>query len=203
MKGILIQLEALPRSEDKIEELLSRLTAMNKQAGHKAWYTFRSRGDKYGIFMVADTEQALSGPREIIMRETGDFFATAPTINFVDILEYKLPLRPSDEDTKAVLLTFKAKEEHEQQAEEFLINARALAMRETDTTSWFAFRLRGGEYGIFDTFPGNTGRLQHLVGRIPRKMISQAFSLMVGFPEMRMLDILEEQSDRTDTPLTA
>lgn len=186
-----------------IEELLEKLTSMNRQAGHKAWYTFRSKGNKYGIFMVSDTEQALTPPHQDILQQTSDFFVSAPTIDFVDILEYKLPLKKSDEDTKAVLLTFKAKEEREQQAEEFLVNARALAMHETDTTSWFAFRLRGGEYGIFDTFPGNTGRLQHLVGRVPRKLISQAFSLMIGFPEMRMLDVLDEQFSRTDTPLTA
>jgi hypothetical protein len=75
---------------------------------------------------------------------------------------------------------------------QFLKNAQPLAMAEEETTAWFAIRLPNGEYGIFDVFPDNGGRLTHLVGRIPQELAKHALSLLGSFPDMDMLKVTAE-----------
>jgi hypothetical protein len=203
LKGLFIQFEADPDMEQKVPGFMASLTSFSRQVKNKAWYAFHDKSRKYGIFMVADGEQILAGEiQEAIMKESGKLFKAFPEVTIVDILEYKLPAKQADEDTKALLLTFKAKEEHEQKVEEFLADARSFAIRENDTTAWFAFRLPNGEYGIFDSFPHKSGRFRHLLGRIPRELAKHAFSLLGSFPDLDLLDILEEKLEQSDLQLT-
>lgn len=50
---------------------------------------------------------------------------------------------------------------------EFLKQGRELAVAETGTVTWYAFKLSDTSYGIFDTFEGEDGRQAHLNGEIP------------------------------------
>lgn len=90
------------------------------------------------------------------------------------------------------MLTFKAKEGHEQEVIQFLKDAQPLVMEEEDTIAWFAIHLPNDEYGIFDVFPDNGGRLKHLVGRVPQELAKHALSLLGSFPDMHLLKITAE-----------
>jgi hypothetical protein len=59
-----------------------------------------------------------------------------------------------------------------------------------ETTAWFAIALPDGQYGIFDVFPDDTGRLAQLAGRVPRELVKNARSLVAGLPDMDMRDVL-------------
>jgi quinol monooxygenase YgiN len=92
--------------------------------------------------------------------------------------------------TRGLLLTFKARQGHEAQVENFLRGARAIVDEEPGTIAWFAIRLDSGEYGIFDVFPDNSARLAHLTGHVPRELTKHALSLLGGVPDMDMLQVL-------------
>jgi hypothetical protein len=48
----------------------------------------------------------------------------------------------------------------------FLRGGLPLVEAESDTTTWFALRLEPTTFGIFDTFPDESGRRAHLAGRV-------------------------------------
>jgi len=71
-------------------------------------------------------------------------------------------------DKFALAALLQAKAGKEKEVEAFLISAQPLAAAEIGTTSWFAVRLDGGRYGIFDTFRDERGRNAHLNGEIAK-----------------------------------
>jgi len=72
----------------------------------------------------------------------------------------------------------------------FLKQGRELAVAETGTVTWYAFRLSDTTYGIFDTFEGEDGRQAHLDGQIPAALGQVASDLLAADPDIRMTDIL-------------
>ena len=88
----------------------------------------------------------------------------------------------------AALLQAKAGKEKEVEA--FLISAQPLAAAEIGTTSWFAVRLDGGRYGIFDTFRDEPGRNAHLNGEIAKALMARASELFAEPPQIHKLDVL-------------
>jgi hypothetical protein len=110
----------------------------------------------------------------------------------LSLLAHKLPA-PADAGlavTRGLLLTFRPKQGHEPQVEQFLRDAQGLVEREPGTTAWFALHLEQGEYGIFDVFPDNMARLSHLGGQVPRELTKHALSLLGSVPDMDMLQVL-------------
>ena len=199
-KGLLARLEIKPGKDAEAKEFLeSALPLVRQEAGTTAWYAIRFGRSEFGIFDVFPDDAArdahLNGAVAAALKEkTNELFTEAPNIQKIDVLAHKLPATaPAQPDTKAILLTFKAKKEHETEVAEFLKNAQPLAQAEPDTTSWFAIRLENGEYGIFDTFPDNGGRFKHLIGQIPREMAVHAFSLLGGVPDLTLLDVVAEK----------
>jgi hypothetical protein len=64
---------------------------------------------------------------------------------------------------------------------------------EIDTKAWFAIRLEEGEFGIFDTFPDQSGRFKHLTGHVPRELAKHALSLLGGLPDPELPSVLAEK----------
>jgi quinol monooxygenase YgiN len=93
-------------------------------------------------------------------------------------------------DQFALLARLRARPGKEAEVEEFLISARALVLRETGTTTWYAVRFGGSLYGIFDTFPNQEGREAHLNGQIAELLFARAEELFAEPPAIQMLDIL-------------
>ena len=66
-----------------------------------------------------------------------------------------------------ILATLEAKPGRGDDLAAFLTKGRELAVAETGTVTWYAFKLSDTTYGIFDTFDDEAGRQAHLNGEIP------------------------------------
>jgi len=93
-------------------------------------------------------------------------------------------------DQVAILALLQAKPGKEQEVEEFLKSAQPLAVQEAGTTTWYAVKLGPTKFGIFDTFPNQTGRDAHLTGEIAKALFARAEELFAVPPQVEMLDIL-------------
>jgi hypothetical protein len=72
----------------------------------------------------------------------------------------------------------------------FLEAGRALAAAETETITWYAFKIADTTYGIFDTFATEDGRQAHLNGQIPIELGKVAADLLAKDPDIQPIDIL-------------
>lgn len=198
-KGLLVRLEAKHGKDDEVEDFLSAaLPLVRQEAGTKAWFAVRFGRSEYGIVDFfpdeASRDAHLNGAvASALLQKADKLLETSPDIQKIEILASKLPSQlPAEPNTKGILLTFKAKEGHEQEVVQFLKDAQPLAMAEEETIAWFAIRLPNDEYGIFDVFPDNGARLKHLVGRIPQELTKHALSLLGSFPDMHLLNVTAE-----------
>jgi quinol monooxygenase YgiN len=73
---------------------------------------------------------------------------------------------------------------------EFLEAGRELAVAESETVTWYAFRIDDTHYGIFDTFEDESGRQAHIEGEIPKALAGVAEELLAGEPEIAPVDVL-------------
>ena len=89
-----------------------------------------------------------------------------------------------------LFVRLEAKPGKESAVAEFLSSGLALAEREPETTVWFALRLGPSTFGIFDAFPGDTGRKAHLSGPIAAGLMSKAADLLAKPPQIEQLDVL-------------
>ena len=198
-RGLLVRLEAKSGKDAEVEAfLLSALPLVRQEPATTAWFAIRFGRSEYGIFDVfpddAGRDAHLNGPiAQALMAQADALFATPPQIQKLDVLADKLPAAGSVKAiTKALLLTFKAKEGHAPQVEQFLRDAQPLVMEEPETTAWFAIHLDDGTYGIFDVFPDNGGRFAHLTGHVPRELTKHALSLLGSVPDMDMINVLAD-----------
>jgi len=72
----------------------------------------------------------------------------------------------------------------------FLTKGRELAVAETGTVTWYAFKISDTTYGIFDTFEDEDGRQAHLNGQIPAALGTVAHDLLAAAPDIRTIDIV-------------
>ena len=72
----------------------------------------------------------------------------------------------------------------------FLEAGRALAVAETGTVTWYAFKISETEYGIFDSFETEDGRQAHLNGEIPTALGQVAPDLLAKDPDIRTIDVI-------------
>ena len=93
-------------------------------------------------------------------------------------------------DTRAILALLEAKPGKETELEAFLKSAQPLAVAEPATTTWYALKLGLGKFGIFDTFPNETGRQAHLSGPIAKALMAKADELLAKAPQLEMVEIL-------------
>jgi quinol monooxygenase YgiN len=198
-KGLLVRLQAKPDLDDQVEDfLISALPLVRQEPATTAWFAIRFGGSEYGIFDVfpddAGRDAHLSGAvAQALMANAKTLLAEPPRIQKLDVLAYKLPETAlAQPNKKGLLLTFEAKEGHEQQVEQFLQDARPLVMEEPETTAWFAIHTDDNKYGIFDVFPDHGGRVKHLTGHVPRELAKHAFSLLGSLPDPDLLDVVEE-----------
>lgn len=195
-----MRLQAQDEKSNELEAFLkSALPLARQESQTTAWFAVHFGGKRYGIFDVFPDEggrQAhLDGAiAKALMSQGAALLSQPPQIQYIDVIANKLPATPPARiDTKALLLTFQPKEGHEDKVQNFLLEAQPWVMEEPDTTAWFAIHTDDGKYGIFDTFPGNEGRLKHLSGRVARELGAHAFSLLGGLPDPELLDLLAEK----------
>ena len=90
----------------------------------------------------------------------------------------------------ALYVHMEAKPGKEDEVQSFLESGRALVEDEPDTTAWFAVRLSGSSFAIFDAFPNESGREAHLAGRVAEALMAQADDLFSEPPSIEKADVL-------------
>jgi quinol monooxygenase YgiN len=92
--------------------------------------------------------------------------------------------------TVGLLVRLEAKPGKEADVENFLRGALPLAQEEPATITWYAIRLGPSTFGIFDTFPDDSGRQAHLSGPIAAALMANASELLAQPPTIEYIDIL-------------
>jgi len=92
--------------------------------------------------------------------------------------------------TLALLVTLEAKPGKAEELSAFLKSALPLVAQETQTLSWFAFRIGPSKFGIFDTFPDEASRNAHINGEIAAALFAKAEELLATPPQIEKPDIV-------------
>jgi quinol monooxygenase YgiN len=90
----------------------------------------------------------------------------------------------------ALMALLHAKPGKEAAVEALLKSAQPLAIEETGTITWYAFKIGPSQFGIFDTFTDEAGRTAHLTGQIAKALMAQAEELFDPLPQIEKLEIL-------------
>ena len=80
--------------------------------------------------------------------------------------------------------------------ERLLCTGLTLALDEGTTPLWLAVRMGPSTFGIFDAFPDEAGRQDHLAGPIATALMKQAKDLLKQPPVMEMMDVLAAKLPR-------
>ena len=92
--------------------------------------------------------------------------------------------------TVGLFVRLQAKSGKEEELAAFLMKGLELANRETTTPVWFALRVGGGSFAIFDAFADESGRQAHLNGPIAEALIAQAPHLLAEPPAIQQLEVM-------------
>jgi len=92
--------------------------------------------------------------------------------------------------TVGVLALLEAKPGKEAEVEAFLKGGRSIVEQEPGTVVWYAFRVDGSTFGIFDAFADEEGRQAHLSGQIPAALGEVGPQLLAKDPDIRLVDVL-------------
>ncbi|HEX8185393.1 MAG TPA: antibiotic biosynthesis monooxygenase [Blastocatellia bacterium] len=90
----------------------------------------------------------------------------------------------------ALLVRLEAKPGKEDEVASFLEGGLAIVQEEPATTTWYALRLGPSTFGIFDTFPDESGRQAHLSGRVAEALMAKASELLAQPPVIEKVDII-------------
>ncbi len=90
----------------------------------------------------------------------------------------------------AILARVEAKPGKENDVEQFLKTALALAQEEEETVAWYALKIGPSTFGIFDTFNDEDGREAHLAGKIAAALMEHAGELLSAPPQIEKVDLL-------------
>ena len=83
-----------------------------------------------------------------------------------------------------------AKEGKESDAASFLEQAQPLVEEEPGTLAWFAVRLSESQFAIFDAFPHDNAREDHLGGQVAAALLKRAPELFLEMPTIERVDVL-------------
>jgi quinol monooxygenase YgiN len=72
----------------------------------------------------------------------------------------------------------------------FLESALPLVQAEPETTAWFAARVDASSFLIFDVFPTEAGRQQHLAGPVAEALAARGAELLSQPPTIERIELL-------------
>ncbi len=78
----------------------------------------------------------------------------------------------------------------ENEVAEFLEGALPLVEAEPETTAWFAARVDASTFLIFDIFPTEVGRQQHLAGPVAEALAAREGDLLSQPPTIEPIELL-------------
>jgi hypothetical protein len=94
--------------------------------------------------------------------------------------------------SKALLVRIHARDGREGDVEDFLNQGLSLVGEEPHTLRWFAVRFGPSEFGIFDAFPDDDGRQEHLNGQVGAALQANVGELF-DEPTIEELDVIAEK----------
>jgi quinol monooxygenase YgiN len=89
-----------------------------------------------------------------------------------------------------VFVRLEAKPGKEDEVVQFLQSAFPLVKDEPATVAWFAMQFGPSSFGIFDAFPDEAGREEHLTGKVAAALMAQAPDLFTAPPKIEKVDII-------------
>lgn len=89
-----------------------------------------------------------------------------------------------------LLVTLEAKPGRADDLASFLNAGRDIAVAETATVTWYAFRVSENVFGVFDTFEDEVGRQAHLDGQIPVALGQVGPDLLARDPVIQPIDLV-------------
>jgi quinol monooxygenase YgiN len=89
-----------------------------------------------------------------------------------------------------LLVRLEAKTGREEEVETFVREALTLVDGEPGTTVWFGFRMGPSTFGIFDCFPDDAARQEHLNGQVASQLAEKGGELLAAPPTIEQLDVL-------------
>jgi len=89
-----------------------------------------------------------------------------------------------------LFVRLEAKPGKEQAVAGFLETGLKLVDQESTTPVWFALKLGPSTFGVFDAFPNEEGRQNHLTGKIGTALMANAPDLLATPPIIERLDVL-------------
>jgi quinol monooxygenase YgiN len=95
--------------------------------------------------------------------------------------------------TVGLWVRLEAKPGKEGEVFELLREARAMVEDEPGTLVWFAVRFSESEFAIFDAFPDDDLRQDHLGGKVAAALVRSAPDLFAREPVIEHLDVLAEK----------
>lgn len=92
--------------------------------------------------------------------------------------------------TVGLLVRLEARPGKENDVASFLEGGLAVVQGEPETVTWYAIRLGPSTFGIFDTFPDDSGRQAHLSGQVAAALMEKADELLAEPPSIERVDVL-------------
>ena len=92
--------------------------------------------------------------------------------------------------TVGLLVRLEARPGKETDVASFLEGGLAVVQGEPETITWYAIRLGPSTFGIFDTFPDDSGRQAHLAGQVAAALMEKADELFAEAPSIERVDVL-------------
>lgn len=90
----------------------------------------------------------------------------------------------------ALLFRLVAKQGKKKQVAHFITNALPLAVAEVDNSTWYAIQIDKLIFGIFDTFPHEEVRHDHLSGNIAKVLFANASDLLSDAAVIEQVTVL-------------
>jgi len=90
----------------------------------------------------------------------------------------------------ALYVRLEAKPGKEAEVENLIKSSLSIVQGEPATTAWFGIRLGTSTFGIFDAFPDEKGREEHLAGRVAAALIAKGPDLLAKSPVIEKADVL-------------
>ena len=156
-----------------------------------AWPSLKTDLGNAGAEWV-DEEVCVDG-NLVTSRKPGDI----PAFNREMLKLFGRPLEELQQETAqpeeaacALLVRLEAKPGREAEVENLLRSGLPMVEQEPATTSWFGMRLGDSTYGVFDTFPDDTGREAHLSGHVARALQERGSELLARPPVIERIDVL-------------
>ena len=94
-----------------------------------------------------------------------------------------------------LLVRIEALPGRESEVEQFLQGGLALVNEEPDTITWYAIRLGPTTFGIFDSFPDDSGRQAHLSGQVAAALMENVGEI-IEEPNIEQVDVIAAKLTR-------